>query len=216
MVAETRCECSGLRKKFGRREVLKQCSLSLHSGELVGVTGENGSGKSTLVRCLLGFIRPTSGWIRLDSSVGYCPQENYLNSRFTLSEHLRFATAILGGDVTVNRKHTDWLLQTLKLGEHLGRRMGELSGGTTQKVKFLTSILNQPHLLVLDEPTDGFDWAMYLAYWDIVAQLRREGAAVLMISHFLYDQTRFDRVYELREGTLEENTAHLDDAGLPH
>jgi ABC-2 type transport system ATP-binding protein len=75
--AEIRCLCGGLRKKYGRREVLKGCSLSVSSGELIGVTGENGSGKSTLVRCLLGFTRPSSGEVWIDPSVGYCPQDNF-------------------------------------------------------------------------------------------------------------------------------------------
>ena len=216
MLAEIRCQCSGLRKKYGRHEILKGCSFSIRSAELIGVTGENGSGKSTLVRCLLGFARPTSGEVRLDPSVGYCPQDNYLNSRFTLSEHLRLAGAILGGRGAVDSRRREWLLQTLRLEQFLGHRMGHLSGGTIQKVKFLTSILHHPRLVILDEPTDGFDWGMYLTYWDIVSRLRREGVAVLMISHLLYDQTRFDRVYEMREGTLAATSARVGGAGLPH
>jgi ABC-type multidrug transport system ATPase subunit len=74
MTAGVRCSCSGLRKKYGRLEVLKGCSFLIRSGELVGITGENGSGKTTLVRCLLGFTRPTAGVVWLDSSVGYCPR----------------------------------------------------------------------------------------------------------------------------------------------
>ena len=216
MLAEIRCQCSDLRKKYGRREILKGCCLSIRSGELIGVTGENGSGKSTLVRCLLGFTRPSSGEVRLDPSVGYCPQENFLHGRFTLSEHLRLARAILGGRGAVDSRYMQWLLQTLRLQEFLDLRMGHLSGGSVQKVKFLTSILHQPRLVILDEPTDGFDWGMYLTYWDIVSLLRQEGVAVLMISHLLYDQTRFDRVYEMREGTLAETSAHVGGDSLPH
>jgi ABC-2 type transport system ATP-binding protein len=94
--------------------------------------------------------------------------------------------------------------------------MGHLSGGSMQKVKFLTSILDKPRIVILDEPTDGFDWGMYLTYWDIVSLLRKEGGAVLMISHLLYDQTRFDRVYEMREGSLAETSTLVGRADLPH
>jgi ABC-2 type transport system ATP-binding protein len=214
--AEIRCLCGGLRKKYGRREVLKGCSLSVSSGELVGVTGENGSGKSTLVRCLLGFTRPSSGTVWIDSSVGYCPQDNFLHTRFTLGEHLRLAMAILAGGRAVDTQYLHWLLQTLRLEEYINVRMGHLSGGSMQKVKFLTSILYKPRIVILDEPTDGFDWGMYLTYWDIVSIVRKEGGAVLMISHLLYDQGRFDRVYEMREGALAETSTLVGRADLPH
>lgn len=216
MLAEIRCQCSGLWKRYGRFEILKGCSFSIRAGELIGVAGENGSGKSTLVRCLLGFTRPTSGEIRLDPSVGYCPQDNFLHGRFTLSEHLRLARAILGARWAVDALYMQWLLQTLKLQEFLDRRMGHLSGGCIQKVKFLTAILHQPRLLILDEPTDGFDWGMYLTYWDIVSRLRGEGAAILMISHLLYDKARFDRLYEMREGRLADTSAPVVGSILPH
>jgi ABC-2 type transport system ATP-binding protein len=215
MTAGDRCSCSGLRKKYGRLEVLKGCSFLIRSGELVGITGENGSGKTTLVRCLLGFTRPTAGVVWLDSSVGYCPQDNYLGGQLTLSEHLRLCSAILdlGGEVYL--RYRDELLDTLKLHEFMGRRIGQLSGGTIQKAKFLTSILHRPRLVVLDEPTDGFDWAMYLAYWDIISRMSREGTAVLMISHMVYDRKRFDRLYEIREGALAETVAKGEGAGVP-
>jgi ABC-2 type transport system ATP-binding protein len=215
VAAEVLCSCSGLRKKYGRFEVLRDCSFLIRAGELVGVTGENGSGKTTLVRCLLGFTRPTAGAIRVDSSIGYCPQDNYLNGQLTLCEHLRLSSAILGLGGEAHLRYRDELLGTLKLRESLDRRISRLSGGTVQKAKFLTSILNRPRLVVLDEPTDGFDWAMYLAYWDIISRIRGEGTAVLMISHMVYDRKRFDRLYEIREGALEETAADGEGPGVP-
>ncbi|MBA7570912.1 Vitamin B12 import ATP-binding protein BtuD [subsurface metagenome] len=216
MTSEVRCFCRGLKKKYGRREVLRGCSFSLHAGELMGITGENGSGKSTLVRCLLGFLRPSSGEVRLDPSVGYCPQDNFLHGRLTLSEHLRLSNAILGGREAVDQEHLRWLLEVLRLEGFRDLRMAHLSGGSIQKVKFMTSILRRPHLIILDEPTDGFDWTMYLVYWDIMSKLRQEGAAVLMVSHLLYDRKQFDRLYELREGTLEETSRPVGGPSLSH
>jgi ABC-2 type transport system ATP-binding protein len=154
-------------------------------------------------RGLAGFLR------------GLLPQDNYLGGQLTLSEHLRLCSAILdlGGEVYL--RYRDELLDTLKLHEFMGRRIGQLSGGTIQKAKFLTSILHRPRLVVLDEPTDGFDWAMYLAYWDIISRMGREGTAVLMISHMVYDRKRFDRLYEIREGALAETVAKGEGAGVP-
>jgi len=82
--------------------------------------------------------------------------------------------------------------------------IGDLSSGTYQKVKFLTSIYHSPRLIILDEPYDGFDWRMYLVFWEIIEELKSQGAAILMISHLIYDREKFDRIYELKEGRFEK------------
>lgn len=198
-----RCSCDSLHKSYGRRNVLNGCRLNVCAGEMVGLVGENGSGKSTLVRCLLGFTRPSGGTTWVHPSIGYCPQENYLNNRFSLSEHL-----LLMGDIYRLRHEVDgsfvqMLFGKLHLNPYLRMRIGHLSSGTYQKAKFVTSVLHRPAMIILDEPCDGFDWAMYQAFWEIMSVIKAEGSAALMISHLLHDRGRFDRIYELREGICE-------------
>ena len=203
MTRALRCSCDSLWKSYGRRNVLNGCSLSVSAGEMVGLVGENGSGKSTLVRCLLGFASPSRGTLWVHPSVGYCPQENYLNTRITLREHL-----LLMNDIYRLRHPTDpdylrHLIGVLHLDPFLRMRIGHLSSGTYQKAKFITSVLHRPQMIVLDEPCDGFDWAMYQAFWEIMTAIKSTGSAVLMISHLLYDREKFDRIFELREGVCE-------------
>ncbi len=199
-----RCSCDSLRKSYGRKGVLNGCRLSVGAGEMVGLVGENGSGKSTLVRCLLGFTRPSGGTIWVHPSVGYCPQENYLNHRLTLREHFCLMSKIYRLTHRMDDGFLDMLVGRLHLEPYLRMRIGHLSSGTYQKAKFVTSILHRPAMIVLDEPCDGFDWAMYQEFWKIMATIREERSAVLMISHLLYDREKFDRIYELREGICEQ------------
>ncbi|MGO9309373.1 MAG: ATP-binding cassette domain-containing protein [Spirochaetia bacterium] len=200
MDSPLRCSCDSLCKSYGHRNVLNGCHLSVHAGEMVGLVGENGSGKSTLVRCLLGFTRLSGGRIWVHPSVGYCPQDNYLNNRLLLSEHLLLLSDIYRLQHEVDRSFVRMLVRKLHLDPYLRMRIGQLSSGTYQKAKFVTSVLHHPAMVILDEPCDGFDWAMYEAFWEIVTAMKADGSAVLMISHLLYDRTRFDRIYELQEG----------------
>lgn len=194
------CSCVDLHLSYGRHRVLDGCDLSVSPREVVGLAGENGSGKSTLVKCLLGFVRPSAGRVHCDARVGYCPQENYLHRSYTVAEHLELIGSLGRGAEAVDAGFLGRCIATLKLERYLAYPIRKLSGGTYQKVKLLTAIAHRPALLVLDEPTDGFDWTMYLVFWDLMAELVGRGTGVLMISHLLHDRERFHRIYDLREG----------------
>jgi ABC-type multidrug transport system ATPase subunit len=198
-----RCLCQNLQKRYRRADVLRGCNLAVHAGETVGLVGENGSGKTTLVKALLGFVRPSGGAAWVCSSVGYAPQENYLNRRITVAEHFELMRRLNGYQISADSGWRDSVIDHLKLRSVLSRRIGRLSGGTYQKVKFATAVLQLPELVVLDEPTDGFDWAMYLVFWEIMNEMSQRGVSSLVISHFLYDRERFDRIVEMREGRCE-------------
>jgi ABC-2 type transport system ATP-binding protein len=182
--------------------VLDGCDLAVWQREVVGLAGENGSGKSTLVKCLLGFLRPSAGQVSCNARAGYCPQENYLHRSYTVAEHLQLISSLRGGSESVDTDYLGHCLASLKLERYLAYPIRKLSGGTYQKVKLLTAIADRPPLLVLDEPTDGFDWTMYVVFWDLMAELVDRGTGVLIISHLLHDRARFGRIYDLREGKL--------------
>ncbi len=196
--------CHDLKKSFGRLQVLRGCSFELREAEFAGLVGENGSGKSTLVRCILGFTGADSGTLRLKGPLGYCPQDNILNRLYRVSEHFKMTEAIYSQRNSIDHAFVESTIDRLKLRPFLRTRISDLSSGTYQKVKFMTSIYHSPKLIILDEPYDGFDWQMYLAFWEIIDDLKSLGAAILMVSHLIYDRERFDRIYELREGRLEK------------
>jgi ABC-type multidrug transport system ATPase subunit len=202
MSPETRCRCKGLAKSYGRLKVLNDCSLDIAPGELVGLVGENGSGKTTLVRCLLGFTRPSAGTIEIGGRIGYCPQESFLNRSFTVREHLGFVQRVYGRHDEVDPDYLSGLVDRMRLREYETRLIRDLSEGTRQKLQFVTAIMHRPDLVLMDEPYSGFDWSMYLAFWEVVEELCAGGAAVLLVTHFVYDRQRFERIHELIEGKL--------------
>jgi ABC-2 type transport system ATP-binding protein len=189
---------------YGRKKVLTSCSLDVAPGEVVGVVGENGSGKTTLMKGLLGFLPLEAGSVRVSPPVGFCPQENVLNRSLTVAEHFQFVDAICrrhaGSDPAFHEK----LLRATRLEEFRDTLVDQLSGGTYQKVKFVTAIWGRPRVLVLDEPCDGFDWQMYLLFWELLADLVGRGTGILMVSHLIHDRERFSRIYSLKGGCLAE------------
>jgi ABC-type multidrug transport system ATPase subunit len=183
-----------------RHEVLRGAEMSLRSGEIVGLVGENGSGKSTLMKILVGSIDRNAGVVTKTGSIGYCPQEPILFERLTCDEHFQlFGRAYGMTDVDVDAARDD-IYETLGFAEWRDARVEELSGGTRAKLNLGLALLPDPDLLLLDEPYAGFDWDTYQRFWQLTGTRRDAGRSLLIISHFITDAERFDRIYDLVDG----------------
>jgi ABC-type multidrug transport system ATPase subunit len=180
--------------------VLRGADLQLCAGEVVGLVGENGSGKSTLVKILVGDLAADAGSVKLAGRVGYCPQEPLLYDRLTCDEHLQLFGVAYGMEVHAARQAVDALYDSLGFARWRNVEVAELSGGTRAKLNLALALLADPEVLLLDEPYAGFDWDTYLRFWELTADRRAAGRSVLVVSHFVTDRQRFDRVIELREG----------------
>jgi ABC-type multidrug transport system ATPase subunit len=189
-----------LHRAYGRRRVLQGVSFTVPPGALVGIVGENGAGKSTLLRILAGELRADSGTVTCQGAIGYCPQTPVLNEALTVAQHLDYFAAAYG---VADLAYTDSLVATLAYEPYRDARVGALSGGTRQKLNLTLALMHRPAVLLLDEPYQGFDWETYLRFWDLVTDLRADGRAVLVISHLLFEQRRFDRLYHLDHGRIE-------------
>lgn len=183
-----------------RRPVLTGADLTLYPGEVVGLVGENGSGKSTLMKILVGALRADQGTIARNGRLGYCPQEPLVYARLTCDEHFD----LFGHAYAMTREATAQsrreLYEGLGFARYAHTRADQLSGGTLAKLNLGLALLADPELLLLDEPYAGFDWDTYQKFWGLVAQRRSAGRTVLVISHFLVDEDRFDRIVEIRDG----------------
>jgi ABC-type multidrug transport system ATPase subunit len=198
-MADPLLRAENIRRSFGRRAVLRGVNLAVEPGALVGVVGENGAGKSTLLRILAGELRPNGGAIRRAGALGYCPQAVILNDTLTVNQHLAyFAAAYDLRDLS----YAQALISRLGYEQYRTTPVGVLSGGTRQKVNLTLALMHQPDVLLLDEPYPGFDWETYLRFWELAEELRHQGRAVLVISHLLFDQQRFDALYRLENGQL--------------
>jgi ABC-2 type transport system ATP-binding protein len=194
---------NGIAKAYGRfrrHPVLRDVSFTVTPGALVGVVGENGAGKSTLLNILAGALRPDRGRVALAGVLGYCPQAAILNDTLTVAQHLDYFAAAYG---IRSLQRADELLERLAYQQYRHATVATLSGGTMQKLNLTLALMHNPRVLLLDEPYQGFDWETYLRFWDLAAELRAQGCGVLIISHLLFDQQRFDALYQLQDGILQ-------------
>lgn len=180
--------------------VLKGADVALQPGEVVGLVGENGSGKSTLMKVLVGDLVADAGTVQRTPSFGYCPQVPVLYERLSCDEHLELFGAAYSLDPGELARSREQLYEELDFARFAETRVEELSGGTRSKLNLSLAMLHDPALLFLDEPYAGFDWDTYQRFWQLTAQRRDAGASLLIITHFIADEERFDRIYDLIDG----------------
>ena len=190
----------GLWPSRRRRLVLRGANLALLPGEVVGLVGENGSGKSTLMKILVGAEAADAGTVSRTGQLGYCPQAPLVYPRLTPDEHFElFARAYRMSDEQASTS-AQGIYDSLGFARYANTRADQLSGGTLAKLNLGLALLADPDLLLLDEPYAGFDWDTYQKFWDLVADRRQAGRTVLVVSHFLVDEDRFDRIIDLKDG----------------
>ncbi len=181
-------------------QVLTGADLTLFPGEVVGLVGENGSGKSTLMKILVGALAADQGTVTHSGRLGYCPQEALVYPRMTCNEHFDLFGHAYAMTSEATTRSRQGIYEALGFDRYAGTRADQLSGGTLSKLNLGLALLADPDLLLLDEPYAGFDWDTYLKFWDLVAQRRTAGRTVLIISHFVVDEERFDRIVAVRDG----------------
>jgi ABC-2 type transport system ATP-binding protein len=222
---EAALQATGIEKTYGSWlpigrtvEVLTGADIEIQSGEIVGIVGENGSGKSTLMKVLVGALEADAGTVASSGRVGWCPQEELLYDRLTVRETFRLFGEGYGMSQSEIEEAREWLAETLDFEEFLDYRIDHLSGGNRQKVNLSIALMHDPDVLLLDEPYTGFDWETYLAFWDLTTELTERGTAVAIISHLINERERFDRIFELADGTLDdvtdEGSSQAADAGV--
>lgn len=171
--------------RIGGQQVLSDVDFNIESGEIVTVLGPNGSGKSTLLRALLGILQPQSGELTQMTGlrIGYVPQKLAIDRSLPLTVR-RF----LSLPKRVSDAEALAALARTGLGPEIARQqLGALSGGQLQRVLLARALLSQPHLLVLDEATQGLDQPGEAAFYRLIEEIRAQtGAAILMVSHDLH------------------------------
>jgi ABC-2 type transport system ATP-binding protein len=197
-----------LRKQYDGRTVVDGVDLDVEAGEVVGLIGANGAGKTTTVECIQGLRRPDSGVLRV---LGYDPttQADQLRPQIgsqlqdsALPDRLRVREAV---DLfaTASARDAGELLDRFGLTPRRTSAFGSLSGGERQRLFLVLALLNRPRLVFLDELTQGLDPAARRNVWAAVAQLRDEGATVVLVTHELDEaEVLCDRVIAMRDGRV--------------
>ncbi|MCO5091757.1 ABC transporter ATP-binding protein [Bosea sp. (in: a-proteobacteria)] len=202
-------EIGDVTKNFGRVEAVRDVSFELREGTTIALVGHNGAGKTTLLKLMLGLIRPSSGSIKVLGEdpaagqfaarrfLGYLPENVSFNSALTGRETLAFYARLKreGGGVVAP------LLERVGLGPAADRRIGTYSKGMRQRLGLAQALLGKPRILLLDEPTSGLDPALRQSFYEIIEELRRQGATVLLSSHALTElEERAGRVVIMNRG----------------
>jgi ABC-2 type transport system ATP-binding protein len=206
-----------LSKRFGAVRAVSDLSLEVNEGEVVGFLGPNGAGKTTTIRMLMGFISPSAGRCsvlsgslrdqpRLRRQVGYLPGDFRMDPAMSGRDLFRWFGRLRGG---VDRKRIDDLVERLQLDPT--RPYQTLSKGNRQKIGIVQAFMNDPDVLILDEPTAGLDPLVQRQFLDLVRQAEGRGAAVLFSSHVLPEVERLaSRVAIIRAGRLVTSSTVSD------
>jgi ABC-2 type transport system ATP-binding protein len=201
---------TSLSKSFGDFPAVRDVSFEILPGEVFGVLGPNGAGKTTMIRMLMDITRPDSGAVELlgrppgeieKRLVGYLPEERGLYKRDKVGPLLEYYAILKGDDAATARGRARALLERLELADWRDKRISELSKGMQQKVQFMTALLGDPPLLVLDEPFSGLDPVNVKLFEEVIAERRRAGATVLLSSHQINRvESLCDRVLMIHRG----------------
>ena len=190
-------------KSYGRKEVLTDVSFEINEGAMCGIVGENGSGKSTLMKIIVGTLKANRGKVIHSGKLGYCPQEALLFPQLTVNEHFIYFSRAYEIKRKKLHERCNVLLKQFNFKKYGNEKVVNLSGGTKQKLNLSIALIQQPDLLILDEPYNGFDWDTYMRFWEYTDQLLKDNCSILIVTHFLNNQASFDKVYELNKGQLQ-------------
>lgn len=203
---------SHLTKKYGNFTAVDDLDLKVKKGEIYGLLGPNGAGKTTAIKMLSNIIKPSSGHAtifgekipegNISAKIGYMPQETGVYLGLTVEQNLKFYGRIFGLDKVEIKKRTDELLRFVALSDWKDEMVENLSGGMKHRVSLACTLLHQPKLLFLDEPTVGVDPELRVSFWDYFNKLRENGVTILITTHYMDEARRCDRIGFMKHGRL--------------
>jgi ABC-2 type transport system ATP-binding protein len=190
-------EIESFTKKYGEKVAVDNLSLTIKRGMFFGLLGPNGAGKSTTIKCITGIGKITSGRILVDGldvekdyklargKVGLSPQDFNVDFFGTCEKNLDYMAGYYGIRKDVREKKVNELLKRFDLEEHRHKKFDQLSGGLKRRLVLARALVNEPALLILDEPTAGIDVEQRHALWGYLRELNQAGTSIILTSHYL-------------------------------
>lgn len=232
MGSDTSLKVEGVTKSFGQQKVLKGISLEIRKGEIFGIVGASGSGKTTLLEIITGNLPPDTGEIlyepkqlihfsqgkemNLDSiyanqnllkrTIGYSPQDPSYYDNLTCYENINLFGKLQGIPTEIRKINAAILLKLVELTQAKDKLAKNLSGGMQKRLDLACSLIHDPKILVLDEPTSDLDVVLRNQMWDLIQKIKSKGTTVIMSSHFLDEiEALCDKIIILNNGKIEFN-----------
>ena len=181
-----------VRKTYGSLVAVDNLSFSVKNGEIFGLLGENGAGKTTTFRMIMGLLEPDKGKITLDGKkidykvtdkIGFVTEERSLLTKLTVKEMIEYYGVLKGMVESDIDKKLDYWLEKFEITEYKNKKIKELSKGNQQKIQFISAVINDPKLLILDEPFTGLDPINVGLLKDAVKELQKKGCSIIFSSH---------------------------------
>ncbi len=205
-------QTSSLIKKFGNFTAVNNLSLNIQKGEIYGLLGPNGAGKTTTIRILCGLVKSSSGESRvlgkknpnreITTYIGYMPQETALYEGLSVKQNMEFYGKIFGLKNRKIKERIDELLTFIDLKDWKDELVGNLSGGMKHRVSLACTLIHEPDVLFLDEPTVGVDPELRVSFWDYFNSLKENGTTILITTHYMDEARRCDRIGFMKSGRL--------------
>ncbi len=208
-------EVEGLTKKFGDFSAVDQISFHVEAGEIFGFLGANGAGKTTAMKMLIGISHPTEGKARvagfnvytetedIKKNIGYMSQKFALYDDLTIRENITFFGGIYGLTKKKIKEKSELLIQDLGLTEVANSLVGSLPLGWKQKLAFSVSMLHDPKIVFLDEPTGGVDPITRRQFWEMIYRASDNGTTIFVTTHYMDEAEYCDRVSIMVNGKIE-------------
>lgn len=207
-------ETHELTRTFGNFTAVDKVSLKIREGGIYGFLGPNGSGKSTTIRMLCGILEPSGGSGRvmgldiaaqseeIKANIGYMSQKFSLYDDLSVRENLEFYSGMYSLPAAVKKERISDMIRMAGLAGRENELTANLSGGWKQRLALGSSILHQPRILFLDEPTGGVDPKSRRMFWDIIYELSSQGTTVMVTTHFMDEAEHCDEIGFIFEGKL--------------
>jgi len=216
LVGETMIiEVENLVKHYGEVKAVDDVSFSVEEGEIFGLLGPNGAGKTTLMEILCGLRNFDAGKVTVKgfdlaknpynvrASIGFCPQETLLYDLLNVRENLAFSASLYSLSSQKFKERLEFASKVLGIGDFLNRRVLQLSGGMKRRANLAASIIHDPPIVILDEPTVGFDPTIKREFWELIRNLKNYGKTVLLSTHDMYEADEIcDRVAIMEKGKI--------------
>jgi ABC-2 type transport system ATP-binding protein len=208
-------EVDGLVKHYGEVKAVDDVSFSVEKGETFGLLGPNGAGKTTVMEILCGLRKFDRGRIavqgfdlakdpyKVKASIGFCPQETLLYDLLSVRENFALSASLYSLSSKKFKERVEFSAKVLGVGEFLNRKVEQLSGGMKRRANLAASIIHDPPIVILDEPTVGFDPTIKREFWELLKNLKSYGKTVVLSTHDMYEADEIcDRVAIMEKGRI--------------
>ncbi|WP_238883438.1 ABC transporter ATP-binding protein [Clostridium sp. YIM B02551] len=203
---------SNLVKKYSNITVLNNINLTLNEGEIIGFIGPSGSGKTTLVKSIIGMEKVDNGAIELLgkkipnlkvlNDIGYMAQSDALYEELTGKENLEFFCKLYRLSKNQIKSRIEYTSKLVNLENELSKKVSNYSGGMKRRLSLAISLIQDPKLLILDEPTVGIDPKLRFSIWEELKSLKADGKTIILTTHVIDEAEKCDKLVLIREGNI--------------